>query len=198
MTSSVPDAQHTKSRLSGPEAESARRARELFEQAEEPLESDRPAAALSLLQRAAALDPEPPRIRSRLALAMVRSGSRFDEARAVCEEAVKQAFDDAGPYLDLARLYLEIGRRPEALRCLRRGRMIDPGNETIAGLLDRLGERRPPVIASLPRRHVLNRMLGVARARLARVFGPRAPTTSDRGLESGWNDRPGCAGRRHG
>ena len=185
MTSSIPDGQHEEDgAVSAQAVEPGRRARDLFEQAEEPLESDRPGEALSLLRRAVALDPEPPRIRSRLALAMVRSGERFDEAHAICEEAVKQAFDDAGPYLDLARLYLEIGRRPEALRCLRRGRMIDPDRETIARLLDQLGERRPPVIASLPRRHVLNRLLGAARARFVRVFGSRS-STAERGLEYG-------------
>lgn len=179
-----PDVQHEDRSTSAAGVEPSRRARNLLEQAGEELESGHPGDALALLRQAAALDPDHPRIQSQLALAMVRSGERFDEARALCEEAVKRAFDDAGPYLDLARLYLDVDRRAEALRCLRRGRMIDPENETIARLLDQLGERRAPVLPILPRRHVLNRLLGAARARLLPIFGNRC-STPDPGVEHG-------------
>lgn len=184
MTSSGPDAQHEDRSTPAAGIEPSPGARELLEQAGEKLEAGRPGDALVLLRQAGALDPDDPRIQSRLALAMVRSGERFDEARAICEEAVKRALDDAEPYLDLARLYLEVGRRAEALRCLRRGRMIDPEGETIGRLLEQLGERRAPVIPILPRRHLLNRLLGAARARLVLIFGNRS-STPDRRLEHG-------------
>jgi len=193
MTSTEPDSQQEDRSSSAATVESTRTAQSLFEQADGQLVSGRPKDALVSLNRALALDPENPCIQSRLALAMVRAGERFDEARAICEGAVKRAFNDAGPYVDLARLYLEVGRRAEALRCLRRGRMIDPGDETIGRLLEELGERRAPVLSILPRRHVLNRLLGALRARLSRVFGNESPTRG--GLERGPHATPTDANR---
>jgi hypothetical protein len=43
--------------------------------------------------------------------------------------------------------------------------MIDPANQEIGQELQRLGVRRSPVLSFLPRRHVLNRWIGVVRRR---------------------------------
>lgn len=102
-------------------------------------------------------------IRSALGLALAREGRDFEGARELCESAVAQEFFNPDLYLNLAQIYLQLGRRPEALRHLRRGQMIDPGHAEIGKLLVDLGRRRMPVVPFLPRRHPVNRALGGAR-----------------------------------
>lgn len=105
------------------------------------------------------------RIQARMALTLARSGHPFEQARSLCEQAMRRAGDDPEPYLDLARIYLGVGRRAEALRFLRRGRMVDPSHPVLARMLAELGTRRSPMIPFLPRRHPLNRWLGGLQAR---------------------------------
>ena len=73
-------------------------------------------------------------------------------------------------YLNMARLNLAFGFTSEALRYLRRGKMIDPANADIEAVMQELGLRVSPVLVFLPRRHVLNRWLGNARHFFLRRF----------------------------
>ena len=56
--------------------------------------------------------------------------------------------------------------KADAIRCLKRGRMIDPSNKSIAQMLREIGMRQGPVIRFLPRGHRLNVWLGQARHRV--------------------------------
>lgn len=147
-------------------------AREAFERGRHALEAHDPAGALVALRRANALAPEHAQIRSWLGLALALAERDFERARSLCESAAKQEFFNPDLYLNLAKVYLAIGRRPEALRYLRRGQMIDPGHAAIRDAIVELGLRRVPVLPFLPRRHVVNRMLGSARSLFFdRIFG---------------------------
>lgn len=148
------------------------RAFALLEEAEEALDQGQAERALDLLDEALGLLPAEPRVQARRALAMARVGRPFDEARSLCEAAAQRAFDDPAPYVDLARLYLGVGRRSEALRYLRRACMIDPDHPLATRLLDALGLRGAPMISTLPRRHPVNRALGALRNRLRRLLIP--------------------------
>jgi Flp pilus assembly protein TadD len=117
-----------------------------------------------LLASAAELAPEHARIRSLLGLSIAYVERDFEGARTLCESAAKQEFFNPEVYLNLARVYLVFGRRSEALRYLRRGQMIDPGNERIQHEMRGLGRRRTPILPFLPRRHPINRALGGARS----------------------------------
>ena len=119
--------------------------------------------ALDSLRRAERSDPSNARIRSYYGLAVGLVERRFEEAADLCQSAAKQEFYNPDLYLNLARLHLAFGFKSEGLRYLRRGQMIDPGHDTIAAELVRLGERLPPVLTFLPRRHLVNRWLGHAR-----------------------------------
>ena len=95
---------------------------------------------------------------------------RFDRAMELCQSAAKQEFFNPDLYLNMARLNLAFGFTSEALRYLRRGKMIDPANADIEAVMQELGLRVSPVLVFLPRRHVLNRWLGNARHFFLRRF----------------------------
>lgn len=138
--------------------------REALEHGRGRLEASEPAAALPALRRAHELAPDHAQIRSWLGLAIALAERDFEQARTLCESAARQEFFNPDLYLNLARVYLSVGRRPEALRYLRRGQMIDPGHAAIREAIVELGLRRVPVLPFLPRRHLVNRMLGGVRS----------------------------------
>ncbi|MFO0687134.1 MAG: tetratricopeptide repeat protein [Myxococcota bacterium] len=140
------------------------RARDAFERGRRQLEANDAAGAVASLREAQALAPEHAQIRSALGVAVALAERDFEQARTLCESAAKQEFFNPDLYLNLARVYLAVGRRPEALRYLRRGQMIDPGHTAIRDAIAELGMRRLPIVPFLPRRHVVNRMLGSVRS----------------------------------
>jgi Flp pilus assembly protein TadD len=148
-------------------------AESLLEQGTQQLEAGEYVEALETLRGAHLLEPDNARIQSHLGLATARVGGAFEEARSLCEEASKREFDNPDLYVNLANVYLGVGRRSEALRYLRRGQMIDPNHEVIRNTLRDMGRRRPAMIPVLPRRHWLNRILGAVRGGIADLFATR-------------------------
>jgi tetratricopeptide (TPR) repeat protein len=126
--------------------------------------------ALQEFERARAQDQSNARIRSYYGLCLGIVERRFDRALDLCQSAAKQEFFNPDLYLNIARLNLAFGFKSEALRYLRRGKMIDPANADIEAVMRGLGLRVSPVLVFLPRRHVLNRWLGNARHFLLRRF----------------------------
>jgi tetratricopeptide (TPR) repeat protein len=109
------------------------------------------------------LDPANPRYRSHYGLGLALVERRFDRALELCRSAAKEEFFNPELYHNLAQVHLAFGFKAEAIRYLRRGLMIDPGNSPMVGDLNRLGVRRSPVLGFLPRRHPMNRLLGRCR-----------------------------------
>ncbi len=141
----------------------------LFREGSDHMENGEYAEALCLLRQAADLAPDHAQLRSALGLAVAYAESDFEQSRALCESAAKQEFFNPDLYLNLSRVYLKFGRRSEALRYLRRGKMIDPGHVSIQRSIALLGQRKMPILPFLPRRHPVNRALGSARSF---VMGP--------------------------
>ena len=138
-------------------------ARQLFDRGAQSLEEGLHDEAVSILRAAVELAPDHAQLRSLLGVAIAQAQRDFEESRALCESAAKQEFFNPDLYLNLSRIYLEFGRRSEALRYLRRGQMIDPGHSLIHRMIAKLGRRRMPIVPFLPRRHPINRVLGTAR-----------------------------------
>ena len=109
------------------------------------------------------LDPANPRYRSHYGLGLALVERRFDRALELCRSAAKEEFFNPELYHNLAQVHLAFGFKAEAIRYLRRGLMIDPGNSPMVGDLHRLGMRQSPVLTFLPRRHPVNRLLGRCR-----------------------------------
>ena len=112
------------------------------------------------------LDQANPRYRSFYGLGLALVERRFDRALELCRSAAKEEFFNPELYHNLARVHLAFGFKAEAIRYLRRGLMIDPGNAEMLQELRSLGMRKAPVLGFLPRRHPINRFLG----RIRRVW----------------------------
>lgn len=148
-------------------------ARQLFEKGADRLERGMFDDALACLRRAAELAPDHAQTRSLLGVAIARGERDFEKSRALCESAAKQEFFNPDLYMNLSKVYLEFGRRSEALRYLRRGQMIDPGHASIHRAIMELGQRKPPILPFLPRKHLVNRALGTARNLVMSPFAQR-------------------------
>jgi Flp pilus assembly protein TadD len=147
--------------------------RRLFDLGAERIFANDHSSALAPLREAMEFAPEHAQIRSLLGVAIARVERDFEAARELCESAAKQEFFNPDLYFNLSRVYLEFGRRAEALRYLRRGQMIDPGHALIRQSIGALGQRKTPIVPFLPRKHPVNRALGTARNLVLNGFSPR-------------------------
>jgi tetratricopeptide (TPR) repeat protein len=138
-------------------------AEEHFQRGEFALAQNDAALALTHFRAASRLDTTSPRFRSYYGLCLALAERRFDQALHLCRSAAKEEFYNPALYHNLARVHLSFGFKAEGIRYLRRGLMIDPGNEELAASLRDLGVRRRPPLRFLSRRHLLNRWLGELR-----------------------------------
>ncbi len=93
----------------------------------------------------------------------------------LCRRAVEIEFYQPECYDFLARSHLLMGDRRAANSVVERGLQVDSSHEGLLSLRSELGERRPPVLAFLSRKHPLNRWLGMARHRM---LGQRSGTSA--------------------
>ena len=126
------------------------------------------AEALRAFDLAHAEVPGNARYRSYYGLCLGVVERRFQESSELCNSAAKQEFFNPDMYLNLARLHASFGFKTEAVRYLRRGRMIDPAHAEIARELRLIGQRERPILPFLPRAHLLNRWFGIARTAFVR------------------------------
>lgn len=78
----------------------------------------------------------------------------------LCQKALDREPDHPIHYGNLGKLYLLAGDRLAALRVLREG-MAKCGNPELLQQLERLGMRKTPPLAFLPRSNPLNKYLGL-------------------------------------
>jgi tetratricopeptide (TPR) repeat protein len=135
----------------------------IFQQGREYFENGQYARALESFEQAHARDEDDATVRSYYGLCVGLVEHNFERAAELCRSAAKQEFFNPEQYLNLARVHLSFDFKAEGIRYLRRGRMIDPGHLGIAAELAQLGVRGQPVLAFLPRRHMINRWLGAIR-----------------------------------
>jgi tetratricopeptide (TPR) repeat protein len=135
-------------------------AEESYRRGRDQLERGEVEPALEHFRAAHQVDRANPRYRSFYGLGLALVERRFDRALELCRSAAKEEFFNPELYHNLARVHLAFGFKAEAIRYLRRGLMIDPGNGAMQKELRGLGVRRRPVLSFLPRRHPLNRLLG--------------------------------------
>ena len=107
-------------------------------------------------------------------LCLAMASDRLAEARDICEAAAEAAPTNPEMHLNLSRVCVRQGDRAHAFRTLVRGLRVDPHNPGIIEAMRRLGFRRRPVVAFLPRQHPLNRLLGSLRTVVERRSTPRA------------------------
>jgi tetratricopeptide (TPR) repeat protein len=116
----------------------------------------------------------PMRYLSYYGLCLAVCSDRFEEARALCETAVRGEFYNPDLYWNLGRVCLRSGNRHQAFDSFVRGLRLNPRHAGLIGEIRRLGLRRKPIVRFFPRSHLLNRILGRLRGRLAPAAAPRS------------------------
>jgi Flp pilus assembly protein TadD len=125
-------------------------------------------AALEHFAEAHRARPDDARLRSYYGWAVATVEHRVERGLGLCREALRADGGCAEIYLNLSRVLMASGRKAEGIRYLKRGLMADPRDAALIQEWRRLGVRRRPVLPFLPRRHLLNRVLGRARGRFVR------------------------------
>ena len=121
-------------------------------------------AALTFFERAFVLGTRPVYF-SYLGFCIAKERGQIKKGTHLCEEALTQEPDNTTHYLNLGKVHLVAGNKQEAIKVLRES-MTHGANQEILALLDKIGTRKPPVIASLGRNHPLNKYLGILLSKL--------------------------------
>lgn len=123
--------------------------------------------ALAFLRAAVDIDGSRPesysgqaRYASYYGLCLSRSSDRQREALSHCRKAAQMEAYRADVWENLGHVAIAAGRRGEAYRAFEQGRLIDPTHKGIAKELRKLGVRREPIVAFLPRQNPINVFLG--------------------------------------
>src|SRR5215468_8508521 len=127
--------------------------------------------ALEHIQRAAELERNNPYYMSYLGVALARTQQKWADAERLCDSAVRIKRNQAQLYLNLAEVYAAAGRREDAREALESGLKFARRDVRLTIAINKLTQRRPPVLSFLSRRHPLNRQLGRLRHRTMRLFG---------------------------
>jgi predicted Zn-dependent protease len=127
--------------------------------------------ALPHMQRAVELDKNNPYYMSYLGVVLARSEKQWGEAEKLCDTAVRMKRNQAQLYLNLAEVYATAGRRDEAIEALQAGLKFARRDVRLSIAMNRLIQRRSPVLSFLSRKHFVNRGLGRIRHRALQAFG---------------------------
>jgi Flp pilus assembly protein TadD len=127
--------------------------------------------ALPHMRRALDLDKNNPYYMSYLGVILARSEMKWGEAERLFDSAVRMKRNQAQLYLNLAEVYATAGRREDAVEALRTGLKFSRRDVRLTIAMNKLTQRRPPVLGFLARRHPLNRQLGILRHNTLRMLG---------------------------
>lgn len=130
--------------------------------------------ALPHMQRAVELERNNPYYMSYLGVVIARSEKKWAEAERLCDSAVRLKRNQAQLYLNLAEVYATAGRRGDAVEALQAGLKFARRDVRLNIAMNRLAERRRPVLPFLARKHPLNRQLGILRHRALSVFNQQS------------------------
>ena len=109
---------------------------------------------------------------SHLGYGLANHERKYKQGLDLCKIGVELSEFEGEPYLYLAKTYILFGKKKLAIRALDRGLRVDPEDKRLLKVRGELGWRRPAVVSSLPRGHVVNRVAGGLRS-LARPGGGR-------------------------
>ena len=141
----------------------------MFNRAIEMLNRNRVTAARKQLETALQICPQHPSYLSLYGLCVAVEGEDYESARRLCEKAVRMSPSDPLSRVNLGKVLRLQGDNGAAYAEFLGAWKLDKQHPAPAAELSRMGIRRPPVIAFLPRSHWLNVRLGKVRARLLRL-----------------------------
>ncbi|MFQ5458949.1 MAG: tetratricopeptide repeat protein [Myxococcota bacterium] len=120
------------------------------------------------------LDPSSVQCLSYLGLAIALGEKNHREGEELCREAIRKQFYQSTFYYNLGQVYLASNEKAQAVRTFRKGLKVDPTNNAIKKVLNKVGTRGRPLLSFLSRDHVLNHSLGKIAARYFRRKRPGA------------------------
>src|SRR5579864_2985352 len=126
--------------------------------------------ALPHMEKAAKLEKNNPYYMSYLGVVMARSEQKWAEAEKLCDSAVRMKRNQAQLYLNLAEVYATAGRREDAVEALQSGLKYARRDVRLTIAMNKLTERRRPVLSFLERQHPINRQLGMLRHKTLQMF----------------------------
>ena len=129
-----------------------------FERARVFLVGEDTVAALAHLEKALKLDDNPAWY-SFFGYCIAKERGQVRKGIDLCKLSMQSEAENPVHYLNLGKIHLVSGNKPEALRVFREGIAIGQ-NEEIMRMLNKIGIRKPPIISFLPRGNPLNRILG--------------------------------------
>jgi len=143
-------------------------ARRAFDRGLEALGRDDPQAAVDELGEAFQAATGDPQVMSAYGLALALAGPDRLRGVALCETAIRRLREPAPAdlHLRLARAYLSVHYRAQAVQALRAGAQVEPDHPGIHDTFVTLGIRRRPVLPFLRRGNPVNKYLGLLRHRL--------------------------------
>lgn len=136
----------------------------LLRKGERALQNGETLVALLQFEMAHAMRPLPG-VKAKLAFCLAKERRQYQQAMALCREALQAEPDNPDHYYQLSRIYMVAGQKRQAIKSLRKGLKFKR-HQPIIDELNRLGTRKEPVFPSLPREHILNRSAGILFTRL--------------------------------
>lgn len=136
----------------------------LLRKGEQALKNGDTLVALLQFETAHAIRPLPG-VKSKLAYCLARERRQYQQAMALCREALGAEPDNPDHYFQLSRIYLVAGQKRQAIKSLRKGLKFKR-HQPIIDELNRLGARKETVFSFLPREHPLNRSAGILLTKL--------------------------------
>lgn len=127
--------------------------------------------ALPHMRRALEIEGHNPYYMSYMGVILARSEKKWAEAEQLCDAAVRMKRNQAQLYLNLAEVYIAAGRREDAVEALQAGLKYARRDVRLNLALNRLTQRRPPILPFLGRKHPVNRRLGMLRHRTLQFLG---------------------------
>ena len=131
----------------------------LLSKGEQALQDGDTLVALLQFEMAHAIKASPG-VKSKLAYCLAKERSQYQQAMALCREALGAEPNNPDHYYQLSRIYMVAGQKRQAIKSLRKGLRFKR-HQAIIDELNRLGARKKEVFASLPREHFLNRGAGI-------------------------------------
>lgn len=98
---------------------------------------------------------ESPEMISLMGYSLAKESGQLKEGIALCEKAISLNPNHPDHYLNLGRIYLMANKREPAIRSFKAGLKLKK-DQRIISELKRMGVRKPPVLGSLSRDHMLN------------------------------------------
>lgn len=137
----------------------AKEAENFYNDGVEALRSGDSLAALNCFEKAAKLERQPVYL-ANLAFCLAKEKREFPKAISLCKEAIKYDPRNSTLFLYLGRIHLLAGQKKDAIRIFCMGLRTEK-NQEIVKELERLGNRKTPVLPFLKRGNPLNKFLGV-------------------------------------